>query len=284
MHPRFAAFPEALATRARAARVTHDRIPVLLAHPDWRTPSPTVVWLHGRTVSKELDPGRYLRLIRAGMAVCAVDLPGHGEREGARWHEPSHTLDVVEQAVGEIDGIVRALAGVEDGAAFDLGRVALGGMSAGGMVTMRRLCEPHGFRAGVVEGASGLLSELYFPRPGAQRKPWPVDHPRARVEGLDPSRHLTGWRPLPFMSIHTTGDAVVAFETQREFVERLRAHYLVCGADPDAPATRVELVTFTDTGAPLEHAGFGRYANEAKNAFVGFLAGALGAEETEGGV
>jgi len=34
--------------------------------------------MHGRTANKELDPGRYLRLIRAGIAVCAIDLPGHG--------------------------------------------------------------------------------------------------------------------------------------------------------------------------------------------------------------
>ena len=42
---------------------------------------PFLLWMHGRTATKELDPGRYLRLARAGIGACAIDLPGHGERE-----------------------------------------------------------------------------------------------------------------------------------------------------------------------------------------------------------
>ncbi len=49
-------------------------------------------------------------------------------------------------------------------------------------------------------------------------------------------------------------------------------HYAAAGADP----ARVRLVTFSDTGAPEEHAGFGRYSNDAKLAMVDFLTASLG--------
>lgn len=271
MHPRFAAFPKALAEQSRNVRLGPDEIPAVLAHPDWERPAPTLIWWHGRTVSKELDPGRYLRLIRAGIAVCAVDLPGHGERPGPKLHDPRHTIDVVAQAIGEVDQIVEALADPAHGDAFDLDRLALGGMSAGGMVTLRRLCDPHPFAAALVEATSGRLSDLYFPPAGSGRRPWPIDHPRERVEAIDPSRHLGGWRPIPFLAIHATSDEVVAFETQRQFIADLRARYRAQGVDPE----QVELLTFIDTGAPNEHAGFGRFGNDAKNAATDFLRDAL---------
>lgn len=74
------------------------------------------------------------------------------------------------------------------------------------------------------------------------------------------------------MAIHATGDRMVAFETQRAFIDDLRRHYAAAGADP----ARVRLVTFSDTGAPEEHAGFGRYSNDAKLAMVDFLTASLG--------
>ncbi len=275
MDPRFAAFPRALAAQARTALFGPSRIPALLVHPDWQTPTPTLIWLHGRTVSKEIDPGRYLRLMRAGIASVAIDLPGHGEREGPKLHAPKHTIEVVTQAVGEIDQVVAALtaptnadpASVFAAGVFDTDRLALGGMSAGGMVTLRRLCDPHPFSAALVEATSGRLTDLYFPPKDAARTPWPIDHPRAAVDAIDPSRHLATWRPIPLMALSATSDRVVAFETQQRFIDDLRAHYIAQGADPGL----VELQTYADTGAPEEHAGFGKFGNDAKNTATGFL-------------
>src|SRR5690606_31340912 len=119
---RFRQFPQALASRARTERLGPG-IPALLAHPDWQRPCPTVIWLHGRTVNKELDPGRYLRWIRAGLAACAIDLPGHGERLDPSYHTPERTLDLVEQGVAEIDHIVEALAEPRWSGVFDLDRL-----------------------------------------------------------------------------------------------------------------------------------------------------------------
>src|SRR5690349_9852731 len=97
---RFSQFPSHLAQRSRTYRF--GDVPVLLAHPDWLTPAPTVLWLHGRTATKELDPGRYLRWVRAGIAACAIDLPGHGERSDAKLQTSDATPGVTSTAVGEI--------------------------------------------------------------------------------------------------------------------------------------------------------------------------------------
>ena len=109
MIPRFAQFPAALASRTQTSRLGPMRTPVLLAHPDWERPAPVVFWMHGRTVNKELDPGRYLRWLRAGIATCSVDLPGHGERIDPAMQTPRRTLEVLAQMRAEIDGVVAAL-------------------------------------------------------------------------------------------------------------------------------------------------------------------------------
>ena len=68
------------------------KVPAMLSHPDWRTPRPTVLWMHGRTVSKEIDNGRFLRFVRAGIASVSLDLPGHGERLDASKHQIMMTM------------------------------------------------------------------------------------------------------------------------------------------------------------------------------------------------
>jgi alpha-beta hydrolase superfamily lysophospholipase len=127
MSDRFTQLPSALREASRTTRLA-GTLPALLAHPDWKTPAPTMVWMHGRTATKELDPGRYLRWLRAGIAVCAIDLPGHGERFDAALQEPERTLDVLAAALGEVDHVVEALAGDEFDGAFDLDRMGIGGM------------------------------------------------------------------------------------------------------------------------------------------------------------
>ncbi|RMD65955.1 MAG: hypothetical protein D6824_01705, partial [Planctomycetota bacterium] len=109
MLPRFTDHPQALKEKTRRLRLGPHDVPALLAHPNWRTPAPVVVWMHGRTVSKEIDPGRYLRWIRAGLGVCALDLPGHGERFDRALQGPEATLYVVRQMLDELDDVVQSL-------------------------------------------------------------------------------------------------------------------------------------------------------------------------------
>ncbi|TVQ61007.1 MAG: hypothetical protein EA379_06915 [Phycisphaerales bacterium] len=262
MIERFARFPAALAERAKSVRLASDivdgGVPTLLAHPDWERPAPFVLWLHGRTVNKELDPGRYLRWIRAGIGACAIDLPGHGERFEKDAQRTERTLYVVEQAVAEIDAVLGALRDSEHGAAFDFSRVAIGGMSAGGMVTLRRLCDAHAFVCACVESTAGDFSRM----PAYEGR-----YPAEMTRRLDPMQNLEHWRHLPLLALHSDADEWVSVEAIRSFTETLRERAAASGADPDD----VRLHTWPETGAPAEHAGFGRMANEAKNLQSEFL-------------
>jgi dienelactone hydrolase len=261
---RFAKFPAALASQVRTARLGPTGVPALLAHPDWTTPAPLVLWMHGRTVSKELDAGRYLRWIRAGIAACAIDLPGHGERFEEGLQKPERTLDLLERLIPEIDGVVDALAAAEWKGVFDPARLGIGGMSAGGMAALRRLCDPHRFVCAAVEGTTGDLGALYSPE---RQHPWPVKHAPERVARFDACRHLETWRPIPLLLMHSEADRVVPVGAVLSFTGALKSRYAGAGADPGL----VRLHTWSTTGAPEEHAGFGRHANDAKNLQTDFL-------------
>ncbi len=280
LRPSRDSIPSSLRIRTRWQLLGTSQIPALLVHPDWSNdtaePSaplrsaPVMIWIHGRTASKELDPGRYLRWMRAGIAVCAVDLPGHGERFDQRSQEAESTLEVVSQMVEEVDEVVAALSGNEG---FDGTRIALGGMSAGGMVTLARLCRRHPFRCASVEATTGSW------RWQNHRAMWnaaisnrlnPIAHLDAPPEATpSPSGHSAhavqteGWRDIPLQAIHARADEWVSITGQEEFIEALRDR----ASDPD----RIEFVIFDRTGAPAEHIGFGTFAAEAKDRQLAFL-------------
>lgn len=262
MDPRFLKLPRSLQERSETIRI--GEIPALVARPQADAPAPAVIWMHGRTVYKELDPGRYQRWIRSGIAAIALDLPGHGERFLEEYHAPDKTVDLIAQGAEEIDSVLEWMR--SDGG-FDMDRVAIGGMSAGGMVTLSRLCSEHPFVAACVEGTTGNLHDLYFPEQGNPGRGWLVEHDKDKVDRVDPMQHLDSFRPIPLLALHNEGDTMVPIAVQRSFLAALRAHYAQLGAD----AGMIELHTFEDTGAPQEHAGFGRFANDAKNLQLAFL-------------
>jgi dipeptidyl aminopeptidase/acylaminoacyl peptidase len=243
-----ARLPSALESRQRHERLGRSNIPVMLVHPDWDAEEqvPLVIWMHGRTASKELDPGRYLRLMRAGIGVCAVDLPGHGERFEAPLQHPAHTLDVILQMIDEIDEIVDAVTAL---GVFDRDRLGIGGMSAGGMATLSRLCRPHPFRCASVEATTGSWMHQQDREMFHGRRAEEI-HPN------NPMEHLEHWRQIPLQAIHSKLDSWVSFDGQAAFIEELRWHY----GDP----MLIELIAYEETGAPFEHAGFGRLAADAK--------------------
>ena len=210
---------------------------------------PFLVWMHGRTANKELDPGRYLRLARVGIGSCAIDLPGHGERGSEELMRAEALLDNIEQAATEIDDVTLALGG----RGFDLDRMAIGGMSMGGMAALVRLQRPHRFRAVILEATSGHWRK--------QRQRQFFDHESA--DRLDPIRNLDRWRELAVLAVHSRADEWVSFEGQSGFIDELRRL-------ADHPE-RIEMLAFEETGAPHEHLGFGTRTNEAKNREVEFL-------------
>ncbi len=274
--------PTALRRNATWVRIGDADVPAMVVHPHAERrsdaaqpppPVPLVLWFHGRTANKELDAGRYLRWMRAGLGVCAIDLPGHGERSDEALQRAEATLEVVERMVEEIDGVVTAFGAAlgaeqQDRASplsgFDTDRIAIGGMSAGGMVTLARLCRPHAFTCATVEATTGSW------RWQGHRA---MHHPTLS-ERLNPITHLARWRPIPLLAIHARHDEWVAFEGQQEFLDALRELHLQGGADPDD----IELLAFERTGAAHEHLGFGRHAAEAKDRQTEFLVRRLLAE------
>lgn len=270
---RFAQLPQALRERSLVTRIPgpFGEIPVLLSHPSvgWHTPgeqptsAPVCIWLPGRTSPKELDPGRYLRWVRAGVAACAVDLPHHGERFTPFSEKSESTLHIAWQAVQEVDAILAGLADPRFNGAFNTQMSALGGMSTGGMATLRRLCDQHPFRCACVEATTGDYS-------GIERNGF-YDAEQAKL--VEAARFVNHWpTPIPLLALHSESDQWVPIQSQRRFLDELRARYRELHADES-------LITFTTwpkTGAPYEHIGFGSVSNEAKNTQTEFLAKNLG--------
>jgi dienelactone hydrolase len=265
---RFTKLPASLAEKARTVRLRPGDIPALLCHPDWISPAPTMLWLHGRTAYKELDNGRYSRWLKQGIASVAIDLPGHGERMPEGSEGSPRTLETLAQAVHEIDQVVESLADPVWQGVFDLDRLGVGGMSLGGMATLRRLCDRHDFKAAAVECTTGDLWGLY--RPDGPR-PWGQTFTQDQVRPLDALSHLATFKPLPLLALHCEADRIVPWALELGFLERLRDHYAARGANPNL----VEWKTWPTTGAPEEHSGFGRHGNEAKNVQTEFLSRVL---------
>lgn len=252
-----------------------DDVPALVVHPDFQTPCPWVLWLHGRTVYKELDPGRYNRWVRAGIGAVAIDLPGHGERFVPGAHSPERTVDTLTRCIPEIDGV---LASIKELGCFDMSRAAMGGMSAGGMITARRLCDPHPFLGASLECTTGDLLGLYFPdqQPSGDGI-WRIHHDREQVEAIDTPTHIEGFEPIPILAMHNVGDELIPIQTQRTFLESLRSHYSDSNKDPEL----IKLIEFENTGAIQEHSGFGKFASKAKDLQLEFLKGLFGIESAQ---
>lgn len=237
-------------------RLGPSDVPVMIVHPAWDSEQtvPVCLWMHGRTVEKEIDPGRFLRWLRAGFGACSIDLPGHGERYERRLQDPERTLDIVLQMADEIDGIVDALGEL---GRFDMNRVGIGGMSAGGMATMVRLCRAHSFTCASVEATSGSWEHQ-------RRRAMFRNRNEGEIAAHNPIEHLDHWRVIPFQALHAEHDEWVDVDGQRAFIDALRQR----SGDPSL----IELITYEHTGAPHEHAGFGTHSADAKNRQRDFLA------------
>lgn len=254
--PIFGQLHSALQRTARSLRLG-DNVPVMLVVPeDSEAPVPLLIWMHGRTADKELDTGRYLRLMRRGIAACSIDLPGHGERFEDLLHEPAAVLAMVEQMVEELDDIVEDLRRLGE---FDPDRIAIGGISAGGIAALVRCCSTHPFTAISLEATTGNLehrASATFADPD-------------RLRRLDPISNLDEWREIPVLALHNQLDEWIDVEGQRTFIDTLRGRY-------EHPEKVLFHVYEEPTGAPFEHAGFGRFSADSKARQVAFLQNAFG--------
>lgn len=252
-------FPSSLQRASSWRSLVGGTVPVVMIRPEDATvPVPFLLWFHGRTVTKELDPGRYLRLLRAGIGCVAVDLPGHGERLIAAMQSGEHTLEIAEQAAGEIDSILREVDERVGEFGFDCKRAVMGGMSAGGMAAIVRGCTAHDFRGLLLESTTG---------------DWEGQRGRASfrpeiVARLNPITHLSHWTDCPVLALHSALDELVPIVAQRRFIDAIRAR----SANPQS----IQLHAYERTGAPYEHMGFGKMAIDAKDRATKFVADCCG--------
>ncbi len=228
-------------------------VPCLLVQKD-AVPRPFLFWIHGRTADKELDPGRYLRCLRRGINVCAVDLPGHGARFEDSLQRSDRILEVVLQMDEEVESV---LDGLSDFEGFDLNAGALGGMSAGGLVAILRLLREHPFQAAVLEATGGSWGPL-------RNLPMCKALSDEKFDTLNPMNRLDGWQDIPVVAFHNRHDEWMPFAAESEFINAIKKR--------SALPENIELVAFDHTGAPEEHMGFGRETAFVKEVQVEFLA------------
>ncbi|MDG2093671.1 MAG: alpha/beta fold hydrolase [Phycisphaerales bacterium] len=260
MSANFDQLPSALKKQSTLEKLGPTGVPSLLVRPESPSdsPPPLVIWMHGRTAFKELDPGRYLRFMRAGIATCAIDLPGHGERSDETLQTSEHVLDVVVQMVEELDEVVKEATAA---LASDPDRIGIGGMSAGGMVALARLTRPHRFVAASIEATSGNWSFQ-------SRLPMLESNRADLLHEWDPIRHLQGWREIPIQAFHCKADEWVPFDGQDAFIKSLRNRY----ENPEL----IDWMTYDQTGTLHEHVGFGPHSADVKERQRSFFQSSFG--------
>jgi len=247
------------AVRERAILTTLGPAPALVVLPDSASaPPPVLLWLHGRQANKEIDPGRALRLLRAGIGFIGVDLPGHGERAVDSYQTVEGTLQTILEMSAELDDVHAAIVG---DLRVDPEQIAIGGMSAGGMAAAHRLVTPHPYRGMLMEASTGNWAAQ------AHRPMFQPLSPEA-LQAQDPMARLSTWTPIPVLAQHSRLDEWIRFEGQCEFLEALRER------NAGHP---VELQAYDQTGAPKEHIGFGKFGAQAKDLCRDFLLRIFGA-------
>ena len=197
------------AVRERAILTTLGPAPALVVLPESpSSPPPVLLWLHGRQANKEIDPGRALRLLRAGIGFIGVDLPGHGERAEASYQSVEGTLQTILEMSQELDDVHAA---VVSELPVDPEQIAIGGMSAGGMAAAHRLVTPHPYRAMLMEASTGNWAAQAhrpcsnpFARSVASPRPhgvWPLGPPSqcwpntaVWTNGFDLKDNVSFWR------------------------------------------------------------------------------------------
>ena len=183
--------------------------------------------------------------MRAGIAVIAPDLPGHGQRFDATLQDSRHVLEVIRIMLDELDSV--AGAGLAQLGADPM-RTGIGGMSAGGMVAIARLTRPHTWRCVALEATTGSWAHQ-------RSRPMFARRDSASIATIDPINHLSMWRPIPVLAVHSKADEWVDWEGQSAFLDAVARQ-----GDPEL----VERLVFDRTGAEHEHVGFGRFSAEVK--------------------
>jgi fermentation-respiration switch protein FrsA (DUF1100 family) len=162
-----------------------ERVPTTLLLPSSRPTSPAVLLLHGFSSSKERmvqSVGRALQ--QRGVASLALDLPFHGERDGAGappYRNPIALVTAWRSAVREARAAIEWLGGQPE---IDGDRLGVLGYSLGGFLALMMAAEEQAVRVITLAAAGDLPDSTPY-----------VSLLRRAVDPLRAVRQLAG-RPL----------------------------------------------------------------------------------------
>jgi alpha-beta hydrolase superfamily lysophospholipase len=209
----------------------------------------TVVVLHGGGDHCGRYPALTDALVRAGLQVALVDLRGHGQSDGRRWH-----VDTFQDNVADLDAFVAKLS--QDGVAND--RLFVLGHSHGALVaaiwglTRGRHVSGFVFSSPFFKLATAPpLLKLLAARTVGRLVPWLPVEAGFDVSDLTTDEELQRWTDRdPLYGRKTTpGWFAAATGAQRELLRRapeFRARFLVLAAGDDRIADPAAARAFVD--------------------------------------
>jgi dienelactone hydrolase len=140
-----------------------ERVPAIWLVPSGGTPAPAALLLHGFSSSKERMAQAVGRaLLARGVGSLALDLPFHGEREGADRAIPKNPLALVgawKTAVAESRAAVAWLAAQPETSASRIGVV---GYSLGGFLALMTAAEEERLRVVALAAAGDLPDQTPY--------------------------------------------------------------------------------------------------------------------------
>ena len=206
-------------------KVMIGEIPAIIFRPiDIVKTTPTVVFYHGWSSSKELQRLRGFILASVGYQVVIPDAIYHGERNALPEYSPEATLeyfwDVVFKNIEEYSIIEREL--VEKYNA-DPNRIAVMGNSMGGFTTGGIFANNKCIKALVV--FNGCCGWENFNQKFDVTITEKLEAVEKKVKELDPMNHLNSLTDRPILLLHGDGDVVVPIDSQRIFYNKLSPMY-----------------------------------------------------------
>ena len=156
-------------TVRRTARVTHgrqqtidlvsgrERVPALWLEPAGAAAAPAALLLHGFSSRKEqMAQAMGRALLARGVASLALDLPFHGEREGADREIPRNPLALVGAWKTAIAESRAAVTWIGAQAGIDATRIGVVGYSLGGFLALMAAAEEERLRVVALAAAGDL--------------------------------------------------------------------------------------------------------------------------------
>ena len=123
--------------------------------------------------------------MRAGIAVIAPDLPGHGQRFDATLQDSQRVLEIIRIMLEELD-----------------------------VVAIARLTRPHTWRCVALEATSGSWAHQ-------RARPMFARRDSASLAAIDPINHLSMWHPIPVLAVHSKADEWVDWRGQAAFLDAI---------------------------------------------------------------